>query len=216
MASSYALPPLPIHSHHGHVHPHSHGHSQSHSTSPGRAFAGNTSRSLRSGSSSSQHMHSASESSVIHSHEPYEKHNHDRITRITSPSSSSIGFVPMYGVYEEQKVDHRRPISHMDSRESLHNPNILPHNHSHNDHHDHDHSYHDHSHHDHHDHDHHDHEKHEHGHGHSHNHKGHNHSISADPRSKFTTFLLPMFQKYPLLHTIMAEKDSRRIFYFMR
>lgn len=27
--------------------------------------------------------------------------------------------------------------------------------------------------------------------------------------------ILPLVYKYPLLHTILAEKDSRRIFYFM-
>lgn len=34
-------------------------------------------------------------------------------------------------------------------------------------------------------------------------------------RSRFTNFLLPYTSKWPLLHAIVAEKDSRRIFYFM-
>lgn len=51
--------------------------------------------------------------------------------------------------------------------------------------------------------------KHTHGHSHS-------HSSSLEPRSKFTGLLLPMVQRWPLLHTILAAKDSRRIFYFMR
>jgi zinc transporter 5/7 len=50
-------------------------------------------------------------------------------------------------------------------------------------------------------------------HGHSHN---HNHTPPAEPRSRFTKFLLPLMLRWPLLHTILAEKDSRRIFYFMR
>jgi zinc transporter 5/7 len=195
MASSYALPTSAIH---GHVHPHSHSHSQSHSASPSRPFAGNTSRQLRSErSSSSLHMHSASESSVNHSYDSDANHNHDRLSRITSPSTSN-GYAPVYGQFEDRKVDHRHPLSHVASHESLNQTNTKPHTHSH-----HDHDHHDHSH---------DHSQHDHG----HDHHDHKHSISIDPRSKFTSLLLPLIQKYPLLHTIMSEKDSRRIFYFMR
>lgn len=35
-------------------------------------------------------------------------------------------------------------------------------------------------------------------------------------RSRFTNLLLPHTAKWPMLHSIMTEKDSRRIFYFMR
>lgn len=41
------------------------------------------------------------------------------------------------------------------------------------------------------------------------------HDHSAE-RSKFTNMLLPYTSKWPILHAIMTEKDSRRIFYFMR
>lgn len=34
-------------------------------------------------------------------------------------------------------------------------------------------------------------------------------------RSKFTTLLLPLTERWPLIHTVLVEKDSRRIFYFM-
>lgn len=34
-------------------------------------------------------------------------------------------------------------------------------------------------------------------------------------RSAFTRFVIPYTSKWPLLHAIVAEKDSRRIFYFM-
>lgn len=37
----------------------------------------------------------------------------------------------------------------------------------------------------------------------------------AASRSTFTNLLLPYTAKFPLLHTVMTEKDSRRIFYFM-
>lgn len=43
----------------------------------------------------------------------------------------------------------------------------------------------------------------------------HAHDLSAE-RSTFTNLLLPFTAKWPLLHTVMTEKDSRRIFYFMR
>lgn len=41
------------------------------------------------------------------------------------------------------------------------------------------------------------------------------HDHSAE-RSAFTNLLLPHTSKWPLLHSVMTEKDSRRIFYFMR
>lgn len=50
---------------------------------------------------------------------------------------------------------------------------------------------------------------------HDHDHHSHKHSHAAEPRSKFTSLLLPLVMRWPLVHTIMAEKDSRRIFYFM-
>jgi zinc transporter 5/7 len=53
---------------------------------------------------------------------------------------------------------------------------------------------------------------------HDHHEHSHNHTATspAAPRSRFTSFLLPFMLRWPLLHTILAEKDSRRIFYFMR
>ena len=44
----------------------------------------------------------------------------------------------------------------------------------------------------------------------------HDHSHGEPrPSSKFTKFLLPYTSKWPLLHAVMTERDSRRIFYFM-
>ena len=48
---------------------------------------------------------------------------------------------------------------------------------------------------------------------HSHSHQQHGHSVE---RSRFTTLLLPYTARWPILHTVVADKDSRRIFYFMR
>jgi len=69
------------------------------------------------------------------------------------------------------------------------------HSHSHDHHHSHDHA-------------------HGHDHDHDHSHSHHDHDKSAT-RSLFTRMLLPYTAKYPLIHAIMTEKDSRRIFYFM-
>ncbi|KAL1873310.1 putative zinc transporter msc2 [Paecilomyces lecythidis] len=48
-------------------------------------------------------------------------------------------------------------------------------------------------------------------HGHSH---GHHHHGSAKP-SKVSAALIEFSEPYPLLHSILKERDSRRIFYFM-
>ena len=193
MASSYALPASAIHTHHAHVHPHSHSHShsQSQSTSPGRPFAGNTSRPLRSErSNGSLHSHSASESSINHGHQSYTSHNYSRLSPIPSPSIGD-GFTPIHSTFEDWKNDNRQPLTRYPSYDSV-NKVVPPDTPSYQ-------AF-----------------QHEHDHDHGHDHHSHDHAISTDPRSKFTSLLLPMMQKYPLLHTIMAEKDSRRIFYFMR
>ncbi|GAB1319214.1 Putative zinc transporter msc2 [Madurella fahalii] len=49
---------------------------------------------------------------------------------------------------------------------------------------------------------------------HSHSHSHHHHDHSAQ-RSKFTSLLLQYTSRWPLLHAVLTEKDSRRIFYFM-
>ncbi len=53
-----------------------------------------------------------------------------------------------------------------------------------------------------------------------HNHHQHVHDQHPSRRernpSKLTAALLNLSQRWPLLHSILAEKDSRRIFYFMR
>ena len=58
---------------------------------------------------------------------------------------------------------------------------------------------------------------HTHGHGHGHSHHSHpkEHSGHHDDLSRFSKYVLNSSQKWPLLHSILAEKDSRRIFYFM-
>ena len=55
--------------------------------------------------------------------------------------------------------------------------------------------------------------KHYHHHDHDHVHDHHDHSHEA--HSRVTSILLLAVETWPLLHSILLEKDSRRIFYFM-
>lgn len=52
----------------------------------------------------------------------------------------------------------------------------------------------------------------DHDHDHNHDHGEQDHSVK---RSRFTALLLPYTAGWPLLHAIMTDKDSRRIFYFI-
>lgn len=54
-----------------------------------------------------------------------------------------------------------------------------------------------------------------HGRGHGHVHDHHSPSLHNHQNSRLTSALLRLAEQYPLLYTILAEKDSRRIFYFM-
>lgn len=49
----------------------------------------------------------------------------------------------------------------------------------------------------------------------AHSYKNDHLSGNSGERSYFTNALLPYTSKYPIIHAIMTEKDSRRIFYFM-
>ena len=54
-------------------------------------------------------------------------------------------------------------------------------------------------------------------HSHNHHHSHHSHSHAHDESvSSFTAFLLRLSEDWPLIHSILMEKDSRRILYFMR
>lgn len=58
------------------------------------------------------------------------------------------------------------------------------------------------------------HHSHDHKNGHSH-HDHANHTEHHEEPSRVSKYLLDYAQKWPLLHSILSEKDSRRIFYFM-
>ena len=52
-------------------------------------------------------------------------------------------------------------------------------------------------------------------HGHEHHHQEHKHFDHHAHPSRISTYLLNRAEGWPLLHSILLEKDSRRIFYFM-
>lgn len=54
-----------------------------------------------------------------------------------------------------------------------------------------------------------------HTHTHPHNHHHHGHSHGSTETTRVTKWLLHRSEDYPLLHSILKEKDSRSIFYFM-
>ena len=59
------------------------------------------------------------------------------------------------------------------------------------------------------------HHSHGHSHTHEHHHQEHKHSDHHAHASRISTYLLNRTERWPLLHSILLEKDSRRIFYFM-
>ncbi|KAI1421954.1 cation efflux protein [Xylaria sp. FL1777] len=201
MASSYALPQAPLPHSHGHGHSphssidriHSHGHSPpSFGHSRSRSSLSNAS-SMRSHSYNHSHGHGHSHS---HSHS-YENIEEDVTTysRQNMSQYRANSFVPL------QRRENR-PSPLRQNTEDLPSPGETKvevashsHTHSHDDaqHHDYDH---------------------DHGHGHDHHihepQHGHPHGFS-----RFTGLLLPYTSRWPLVHAIMTDKDSRRIFYFM-
>ncbi|RDW91873.1 hypothetical protein BP5796_01267 [Coleophoma crateriformis] len=189
MASSYALPGASMtHSHHGHVHPHSHSHT--HSASPHRpaSFASNTPRALRTGSTTgSLHAHAHTDShSTLHPHDQ----NHNTHSPSSEDSNSSGN-----GSNEWQgNPDPFAAQRESDAQKHAHSPDEPPASNG---------TAHDHHH------------IHNHGDDHKHDHSDHSHGTGAETRSRFTSAILPFVTGYPLLHTILTEKDSRRIFYFM-
>ncbi|KAJ5730641.1 uncharacterized protein N7483_005149 [Penicillium malachiteum] len=54
-----------------------------------------------------------------------------------------------------------------------------------------------------------------HSHNHSHHNHSHSHSQTPESTTRITKWLIHRSEVYPLLHSILKEKDSRSIFYFM-
>ncbi|KAI0907285.1 cation efflux protein [Ustulina deusta] len=192
MASSYALPQAPLpHSHSPHSSiDHIHSHSQStpsFSHSRSRSSLSNAS-SMRSHSHNQTHGHGHS-----HSHSRSQENIEEDVQSHTRQNASQYranSFIPL------QRRENR-PSPLRQNTEDLPSPGetkveVTSHNHTHS----------------------HDDGHHDHGHGHVH----HNHEPHHDHShefSRFTGLLLPCTSRWPLVHAIMTDKDSRRIFYFM-
>ncbi|KAI1321662.1 cation efflux family-domain-containing protein [Xylariaceae sp. FL0255] len=222
MASSYALPQAPLphgHNHHGSIeHLPSHGHSPSfgHSRSSRSSLPNAGVIRSRSNSYGNSHAHGHNHSLSVESVDE-EPMSH---VRQNASSYRANSFVPL------QRRENR-PSSLSKTIEQIPSPPlgkqhdvsaIHKHHHSHD--HGHDPHHHHHHHHDHkqshahgHSHDHaHD---HTHGHDHGHDHAHHHDHSHSHEFSRITGLLLPYTARYPLIHAIMTDKDSRRIFYFM-
>ncbi|KAL3421112.1 cation efflux protein zinc transporter [Phlyctema vagabunda] len=195
MASTYALPAATMtNSHHGHVHSHSHSHS------PIRPvpYSGNTSRSMkheRSNGSLHAHTHSAP-----HHDHGHKQHHEPSLPTVPSPRLEDLpAFTDPFDRHHDHDHDHSQSHSHSHDHDHFHlhshsekpTSSYEPPTNSVIPHH------------------------HDHAHDHDHDHHNHSHGTTLETRSRFTNRLLPLVQGYPLLHTILAEKDSRRIFYFM-
>jgi solute carrier family 30 (zinc transporter), member 5/7 len=231
MASTYALPVAAMPHSHNHIHPHSHSHSPSFSSSmlgPGGQRAAHGSRTVRQErSTGGLHAYTRSESHYGHGHSHAYSYDHPQANPNIAPHLHNKSLMSGGGYSEERTHDTMQPYPESNGRDpSLRMGNSLlddrykpgfhvndscprhpDHGHSHHNSRHHDHSYHEELHGEH------------HGseslgdgpapsHGHSHN--------KIEARSRLTRMVLPYTESWPLLHSIMKEKDSRRIFYFMR
>jgi zinc transporter 5/7 len=207
MASTYALPVSAMPHSHGHSHVHSHSHTPSFSPSklgPGGQKNANTSRALRQErSNGSLHSHAHSESLYNYGNNQERAQNSEQFRTNTDliPQIQNSNLTPG-GVYAKQRPYELPPAHSQSNGYETGEPAA---SHTHHDHADHDHSHHDHAHHNHAHHDHVHHDRASHGHSHS----------KTEKRSRFTSTLLPYTERWTLLYSILKEKDSRRIFYFM-
>lgn len=188
--ASYALPPSPLgHNHHGHVHSNSRAHTHSPSLSPPPPRrSGAVERAY--GANVPRPLHQTKSAGALHTHSHSELHayNHERYKINSDMSPYQNGYANGAGGLARNNYPRSPTMSNFGSETSSHHHD--DHNHSHS-----------------------------HGHDHSHNHKhegSHSSSSLVESKSRFTNFILSRTQNSPLLHTIMLEKDSRRIFYFMR
>lgn len=199
MSSSYALPSSALpHAHHGHMHSHAHSHSQSSLHSWKSSISSNSRLHPYPEDEHDHHDHDHSDSQSNH-------YSHSRGPSYASNSSAtvsrgkpSLAPIEIGGQWEEAKTPRGPMTPSFAETPTPHATHKCDHDHGHDHHHDHEH--------------HHDHKHDHHGHGHDHHHHDHD---SAAKRSLFTRTLLPYTAPYPILHAIMTEKDSRRIFYFM-
>jgi zinc transporter 5/7 len=212
MASTYALPVSAMPHSHGHGHVHSHSHTPSFSPSklgPGGQKTANTSRALqqeRSNGSLHSHAHSESFYSYGNNQERPQNFEQFRINTDVTQQIQNNTLTTGRAYAEQSPCDLIPRYSQSDGYEADH----MTAGHPYQDNEDYDHSHHDQTHPDHagRDHSHHGHTHHvNQSHGHSH--------CSVEKRSRFTRTMLLYTERWTLLHSILKEKDSRRIFYFM-
>lgn len=197
MASTYALPVSAIPHSHGHSHVRSHSHTRSFSPSklgPGGQKAANTSRALRQErSNGSLHSHAHSESLHNYGNNQERAQNFEPFrTNTELPTQIQNNNLAPGGVYAEQRPCDLAPAY---SQSNGYEAGQTAASRTHLNHEDGDHSHDGHAHHDH------------ASHGHPHG--------TTEKRSRFTRTLLPYTERWTLLYSILKEKDSRRIFYFM-
>ena len=201
---------MPVHSHihsHSHSHPHSYSQSRPLSLGPAGQMATGASRTVRPQRSDGNFYNETQSESPgrrghvrSHSHSPLiQQHTYD--ASLPTPPYSN-GLSPVGGGTPSMFPTTYSLVGSETSPSSVALP-LNNHNHSH-------HQC-DHNHHGHHDHDHN--LDHNHPH-HFHPHSEPTHSI-PEKRSMFTNMLLYQTQEWGLLQSILKEKDSRRIFYFM-
>ncbi|GKT93116.1 cation efflux protein/zinc transporter [Colletotrichum tofieldiae] len=208
MASSYALPSSALpHAHHHHMHSHSHSPPSLHALKSTMSNGGLHTHSQSQDSTGSGHAHDHDRS---HSHNGHAHGGHSHYRANSSQSSHPREKAPpqslatMDGWKTDTTPSGRQLLTPTTGSFSATfqplDTTLDHHDHGHDHDHDHDHGHCDG----------HEHHGHSHAHAHSHSH-GHDH---AKP-SFFTRVLLKYTPAVPVLHTILVEKDSRRIFYFM-
>ncbi|KAK7218789.1 hypothetical protein V2G26_006792 [Clonostachys chloroleuca] len=207
MTSSYALPSSTL--------PHAH-QNPLHSHSRSKASIGSWKSSMSNGGLNPQlESHEESSHEHTHSHGRTDSQVSNSEATFASRRSRPQALDKMAGWKRETTAGGKSILT--PGPDTVSTPYAPPiqhtHDHGNHDHHDHDHSHgHDHHHHHHH----HDHD-HDHDHKHDHDHY-HPHGLAQEQnseRSLFTKLILPHTARFSLLHAIVSEKDSRRIFYFM-
>lgn len=215
MASTYALPVAAVPHGHSHIHSHSQSHSPSFSSSmlgPGGQRAAHGSRAIRQErSTGSLHAHTRSEFPYGHGHSHAHSHDYPQANPNIAPHLYNNSLMPGGGYSEKRIHDPMQPYLESNGGDPLllddrYKPDFHA-NDSRLRHSNHGHSHHGQLHGEHH-------ESESLGNGpipsHSHSHR------RVEARSRFTRMVLPYTESLPLLHSILKEKDSRRIFYFMR
>ncbi|KAK4146033.1 cation efflux family-domain-containing protein [Dichotomopilus funicola] len=200
MASTYALPASGLHQHHHHhgsdsagVHSHSHAHTHSHSHSHSLTHSHASSSSLSSLSPSRSRKDLRGNS---HNHS---RHHHHDSDHTHFASNSNGGPAPIHvppplnssGQWRLESTPGGKsllsPTAAGFDAAGVYEPPAGARSRSHS----------------------HSHHRHGHAHAHAHAHE------QAGPRSRFTALLLRYTYSWPLLHAVVTNKDSRRIFYFM-